>query len=348
MDIRQSDTTAAHLPRIEEISYVRRSWTPAQTEAHIRTLPIWNGPIEVEQKFGGLQNRTFFVTTSSRDRFAVRVGFDQFRTRQTAIVQCTIAAHTLGVGPRLIYAEPNLTVTEFVHGTGVQLEQMKDRAIVKQIIDSMKKLHNGSHAVEETISYWWPFDSVRRYLNAMENGKEANGFHPSKWVEMVPRFREITNRLETAIQPYLPVLTHNDMVFVNMIFDPDGQIMFIDWDGGAYGHPMWDVAEMLMWGEADDEMTRYALQCYYGEIDGEQLQQRLREVHAFQIMSALRLCTECAEHILDPYFFLTPEEVSKGMDVVLPGQDPSLDGLYDLILPRFESLLSQYGREFES
>ena len=117
MNIKQSDTTAAHLPRIEEISHVRRSWTPPQTEAHIRTLPIWNGPIEVEQKFGGLQNRTFFVTTSSGEKFAVRIGFDQFRTRQTAIVQCTIAAHTLGVGPRLIYAEPNLTVTEFVDGT---------------------------------------------------------------------------------------------------------------------------------------------------------------------------------------------------------------------------------------
>jgi thiamine kinase-like enzyme len=333
-------------PHFEEVSRVRRDWTPAATRDYIQGLPIWNGEVQVEQKFGGLQNRTYFVTDASGQRFAVRVGFDQYRTRQTAVVQCTIAAHTLGLGPRLVYAEPNLTVTEFVEGEGMQLEQMKDPAIIQRVIERMKILHAGTDAVQETISYWWPFDTVRRYLNAMESGKRANGFQPSRWVGEVARYRDITNRLERAIRPYLPTFTHNDMVFVNMIFNRREEIMFIDWDGGAYGHPMWDLGEMLMWAEADDEMSHFALTCYFGELSDEERQWRLQEIRAFQVMAALRLVTECMETDLDPYFFLTPEEVSISMQLTLPGQKAELAGLVDIVLPRFESLWARYAEEY--
>ena len=104
---------------IGEISRVHRSWSAAQTAEYIAGLPIWNGEVDVKQHFGGLQNRTYFATAPDGQKYAIRTGFDQFRTRQTSVVQCTIAAHTLGLGPRLVYAEPNLTVVEFVDGEGV-------------------------------------------------------------------------------------------------------------------------------------------------------------------------------------------------------------------------------------
>jgi thiamine kinase-like enzyme len=332
--------------RIEEESKVRRGWTAERTLDYVKCLPIWEGDVEVRQVFGGLQNRTFFATTCKGARYAVRVGFDQFRTRQTSVVQCTIAAHTLGLGPRLVYAEPNLTVTEFVDGTGVTLEQMKDLKLLKQVIDRMRILHEGAHAVQETISYWWPFDSVRRYLRSMEVGKEATGFNPSRWVGEIPRFHEVTNRLEKVIAPFIPKLTHNDMVFVNMIINRSGELMFIDWDGGAYGHPMWDLGEMLMWAEADAGMCRDAVRYYYGVLSDDELKQRLREIRAFQVMAALRLVTEVMEADLDPYYFLTPVEVAQSMKVTLPGQKPEMGGLADLLLPRFEMLWKEYAHEF--
>src|ERR1700722_15602228 len=329
-----------------EISRVQRSWSAAQTAQYIAGLPIWNGAVEVQQHFGGLQNRTYFATTPDGQKYAIRTEFDQFRTRQTSVVQCTIAAHTLGLGPRLVYAEPNLTVTEFVDGTGVTLEQMKDLKLLKQVIDRMKILHEGAHAVQETISYWWPFDSVRRYLRSMEVGKEATGFIPSRWVGEIPRFHEVTNRLEKVIAPFIPKLTHNDMVFVNMIINRSGELMFIDWDGGAYGHPMWDLGEMLMWAEADAGMCRDAVRYYYGVLSAADLTQRLREIRAFQVMAALRLVTEVMEAELDPYYFLTPDEVAQSMRVTLPGQKPEIGGLADLLLPRFEVLWKEYAHEF--
>lgn len=319
-----------------EESRVRRSWTPQETIEYIRKLPIWNGTPEIVQKFGGLQNRMFFVTEPNGKRYAVRVGFDQFRTRQTTVVNCTIAANKLGLGPRLVYAEPNLSVVEFVDGRQMTQEEIRDPKIIMQVIDRMKILHEGAHAIEETISYWWPFDSVRRYLHWMETGKKENGYQPSKWVHLVPQFREITNTLEQVIRPYIPKFTHNDMVCVNMMFNKQNEIVFIDWDGGAYGHPMWDLGEMLMWVEADDVMIRAAIERYYGQLSEQELEQRIREVRAFQIMAAVRMVTECMEHVLVPYYFLTPEEVAEGLKLNLPGHDPSFEGLIELLLPRLQ------------
>jgi thiamine kinase-like enzyme len=333
-------------PIFSEISVVRRTWTPQETMAHIRSLPIWSGPITVEQKFGGLQNRTFFVTDQDGQRCVIRVGFDQYRTRQTAVVECIQAAHRLGLGPALLYAEPNLSVTAFQQGTGVTPEQMGDPDVIRTIIDHLKILHEGSHAVAETISYWWPFDTIRRYLNICEKGKAATGNVPSAWADRIPRYRKIVDELEAAIGAYIPKFTHNDVVFANMIFAPDGALKFIDWDGGAYGHPLWDVAEMLMWAEADEDLSRMALSHYYPGMSAELEEHRLQEIYAFQAAAGLRLVTETMENELDPCFFLTSAEMGESMKLTLPGEKPELAGLIDLIDPRFEELWKQYQERY--
>ncbi len=333
-------------PIISEISRVRRQWTPTQVSDYIAALPIWNESVEIRQKFGGLTNRTYFAYVNGKPKYAIRVGFDQYRTRQTSVIQCTLAAYELGLGPRLIYAEPNLSVTDFVEGSGMQLDQMKDPAIMRHIIDRMKVIHAGRHAVRETISYWWPFDTVRRYMDSMATGKAATDWKPSPWADRLPRYREITDRLERGIGPFLPTFTHNDMAFVNMIISPSGEIMLIDWDGGAFGHPLFDLGEMLMWAEADEPACVMALKHYYGSLTSAEMQQRLTEVHSFQTIAALRLVTECLETDLDPFYHVTPVEFAEGMKEVLPGQTPALIGLAELLLPRFEALWEEYQQLF--
>ena len=335
-----------HHPRHSEIPVIRRDWSSEKTGQHIKSLPIWEGPVEVVQKLGGFQNRTYFVTREDGKRFAARVGFDQYRTRQTSVVQCTNAAYKLGLGPELVYFEPNLTVTRFVEGKQMEFEQMQDPGIIKRVVERLKILHSGGYAVQESISYWWVFDTVRRYLSSMVYGKEATGFKPSKWVDKVPHFLDVTNRLEKLIDPYIPCFTHNDVVYPNMIFDKNDEIMIVDWDGGGYGHPMWDLGEMLMWGEADAELTEFALDAYLGDVEKTCKEQKLLDIKVFQVMSALRIVTEVLETLLDPYFYLTPEEMSESMKITLPDQRPELEGMADICMPRFEEMLEKYRHSF--
>ena len=329
-----------------EVSRLRRDWDTARTQDYIRSLPIWTGTIEITQKFGGLQNRTYFIADGDGKRYVVRCGFDQYRTRQTSVVNCTMAAAKLGLGPRLRFAEPNLTITDFVNGPKMQLERLKEPTMMGHVIGRIKQLHDGSDAVEETMSYWWVFHTIRRYLNAMEQGKAATGFKPSEWLAEVPRLREITYRLERAIGPFTPSFTHNDLAYVNMIFNERGEVLFIDWDGGGFGHPMWDLAEMLMWLESDEDMDRYAMTCYHGKIDEKTMRKLLHEHHAFQIMASLRLITEVMETALDPYFYLTPEEMGKSMEEFFPGQQAHLNGLIDLLRPNFERMWAICGQTY--
>ncbi|MCZ6722206.1 MAG: phosphotransferase [Proteobacteria bacterium] len=329
-----------------EISTLRRDWDSEQTQAYIRELPIWTGDIQIEQKFGGLQNRTYFVTDGDGERYAVRCGFDQYRTRQTSVVNCTIGAAKLGLGPKLRYAEPSLTITDFIKGPKMQEAQLREPKMMAHVIERIKALHEGSDAVEETMSYWWVFQTIRRYLNAMEKGKAATGFKPSQWLDEVPRFRDITYRLERAIGPFTPTFTHNDLAYVNMIFGDDGQVLFIDWDGGGFGHPMWDLGEMLMWLESDEEMNRFAFGCYFGKLDEPAMQKLLHEHRAFQIMASLRLITEIMETDLDPYFYLTPEEMAESMQEFFPGEQAHLNGLIDLLRPNFERMWAKYGDDY--
>jgi thiamine kinase-like enzyme len=331
---------------ISEVSKLRRDWSSHTTQEHVRSLPIWTGAISIEQKFGGLQNRTYFVTDGDLRRYAVRCGFDQYRIRQTSVVNCTIAAWKLGLGPRLRYAEPNLIVTDFVDGPKMRPEQLRAPDVMAHVIERMKIMHAGSDAVEETISYWWPFHTVRRYLNALETGKAATRFEKSAWVDEVPFFRDVTNRLERAIGPYFPVFTHNDFTYVNMIFNERNEVLLIDWDGGGYGHPMWDLAEMLMWLESDEAMDRYALTCYVGRVGEERMKRLLHEHRAFKIMASLRLMTECMECALDPYFYLSPGEFARSMSEFFPDQRAQVSGLIDLLRPTFYRYWRQHGREY--
>jgi thiamine kinase-like enzyme len=332
--------------RVTEAATLRRDWSSERTQEHIRALPIWAGPVRIEQKFGGLQNRMYFVTDADGKRYAVRCGFDQYRTRQPSVANCTIAAARLGLGPRLRYAEANLIVTDFVNGAKMQREELRDPLMMAHVIERMKIMHRGSDAVEETISYWWPFHTVRRYLHAMERGKEATQFQASEWVAEVPFFRDVTDRLERAIAPYLPVFTHNDLAYVNMIFNERREVLFIDWDGGGFGHPMWDLAEMLMWLDSDEQMDRYALTCYAGELSEKRMRELLHEHRAFKIMASLRLITECMENALDPYFYLSPDEYAKSMNEFFPGQRAQLAGLIDLLRPTFVHFWTAHGDDY--
>jgi thiamine kinase-like enzyme len=334
--------------RFNEISTLRRDWDTIRTQEHIRNLPIWTGQVDLRQKFGGLQNRTYFATDGDGKRYVIRCGFDQYRTRQTSVVQCILAAARLGIGPQLRYAEPNLSITDFVTGPQMEMSQVRDPAIITRVIATMKRMHTGTSAIGESISYWWAFDTVRRYLDTMEKGHPATDYRPSEWAAEVPFFREVTDRLERAIGPFKPCFTHNDLHFVNIMFSSPSQeqIWFIDWDGGGYGHPMWDLAENTLFTGVDDDYDRFALRTYCGKLSPSKLKQLLHEHRAFKMMAGLRLITEVMVTAQDPYFYLTPEEMAESMKVSFPGEQAHLNGLADLLRPGFDAMWQAYGHDY--
>lgn len=334
--------------QINDLSGLLREWDTSRTQDYIRRLPIWTGAIEITQKFGGLQNRIYFVTDADGKRYVARCGFDQYRTRQTSVIQCIRAAARLGIGPQLRYAEANLSITDFVKGPQMQLSDVRDPAVISRVINTVKLLHHGEDSLDESISYWWPFHTLRRYLRTMQSGHPATEYRPSEWLSEVPFFREVSLRLERAIGPFIPRLTHNDLHFVNIMFSSPAreQIWLIDWDGGAYGHPMWDIAEMSLFTGVDDDYDRFVLRCYWGQTSRAQMDKLVHEHRAFKIMAALRLIVEVMVTAHDPHFYLTPEEMGESMTFMFPGQEAHVNSLITVLRPTFESLWEAYGNNY--
>jgi hypothetical protein len=72
VEVLSGDFMRENAPIISDISRVRRQWTPTQVRDYIAALPIWNEPVEIRQKFGGLTNRTYFAYVEDRPKFAIR------------------------------------------------------------------------------------------------------------------------------------------------------------------------------------------------------------------------------------------------------------------------------------
>ncbi len=329
-----------------DIARLQRSWDTEETQTYLRGLPIWAGPVALEQKAGGLTNRTYFATDADGRRYAVRCGFDRYRERQPTVVHCTKAAHKLGLGPALRYWEPNITITDFIDTPRMTELQFGEPAMIAHITERLKALHAGSDAVEETISYWWVFYTVRRFLDQMETGYERNGFTPSALAGEVPFFRRVTDALEPVMRPFIPVLTHNCVAYVNLMFDRDGRVLFIDWDGGGYGNPIFDLATMCMWLDAGEETDRTVLGYYFGTVEDAEMDALLRELRACKTMEAVRLITETSVALLEPYYYLRPEEVSRSMAEFFPAGDARYEGLIDIIRPLFEKNWDVYCKTY--
>ena len=109
---------------------------------------------------------------------------------------------------------------------------------------------------------------------------------------------------------------------------------------------MWDVAEMAMWADGGEELDRYVLNLYCGKVGEARMKELLREHVAMKIMASVRLITEVMVAVMDPYYYLTPDEMAESMRVNFSDQRAQLAGLVDLIRPMFERLWAAHGADY--
>ena len=318
---------------------IEPNWPKDRIVAHIRELPIWQARPAIEPLVGGLQNPAFIVTDGEK-KYVARVGFDlpHLGTLQSSVVTSMRAAAELGVSPALRYAEGCLTVIDFIDGRSFTEEDIHERETLSRIVAVLKRLHAGAKAVRDPVNFFWPFVAVR---NLAHYGLETESPHKST----IPPLLEIIDRLERAVAPFTPVFAHNDLAHVNMMADRNGRIWFIDWDYGAFGHPLWDVAEMLGYALSDDELDRDAIELYLGGLSEREMARRLHEHRAFQLMSYLRQYFFCI--LQEQKGSRRADDVEESMGVVFPGEeDASYSGFRKIAKERFDRLWARHGENY--
>ncbi len=316
-------------------------WDEAQIQNYLSALPCWegnldNGSLTIERLVGGLCNRNYRIRHADGEHVA-RIGKDiaVHGIIQSSVQASMHAAGEIGISPKVILSESHLTIVDFLPGGCLKPEDfIEDEDRIGAIVALLERLHAGSSQVREALTYFWPFQVVRNYI-AIGTERE------SRLCDEFPEVLRINSLLESAIDRFIPVFTHNDTVPQNFVFDGDGEIWMIDWDYGGYGHPMFDLVGVSCNADMAEKYERILFEKYYGTLT-EALH---RQLIAFKLALNLReymwgMTQEVTSDLGD-------ESVAESMAEIYPDQEAGYEGYTNMNKDRFEANWDLYRSQFE-
>ena len=216
-------------------------------QRRIARLPCWQKGVSLAPLQGGLTNLSY-VATDGTEKFVVRCGEDiavhhVFRDRERAASR---AAHAAGLSPEVVYGEPGITVLRFVEGR--TFEERDLRANIERIVPLLKTCHRevGRH-LQGPANAFWVFHVIRDYV---------------RLIVADPKYLALADRLEARQVPLPVVFGHHDLLPGNLM-DDGSRLWLIDWEYGAFGTPLFDLANLSSNGGFDEAQDRALLAAYF-------------------------------------------------------------------------------------
>jgi thiamine kinase-like enzyme len=214
----------------------------------LAALPCWQGKVTFEPLKGGLTNQSFVVEDRG-EKFVVRCGGDipvhhVFRDRERAASR---AAFEAGLSPEIVHAEPGITVLRFIDGRTFGEADMREN--LDRLVPLLKTCHREvGRKLQGPANMFWVFHVIRDYVRA------ANA--DSKYLALA-------DELEQRQVPLPIVFGHHDLLPGNFM-DDGRRLWLIDWEYGAFGTAMFDLANLSSNGEFDAAQDERLLATYFG------------------------------------------------------------------------------------
>lgn len=224
-------------------------------EQKVLNLPIWKDRPTLEPLKGGVSNASFIVRDGAK-RFVARVGedypFHQVSRDREAIA--ARAAHEAGLSPGVVYTAPGLMVVEFIEARTFTEEDVRKQwpaclDLVKRCHRDMAKRITGQGAI------FWVFQILRDYAETLKT-------HQHSRVSEIPRWMGIVDQLEDAQVPLPIIFGHQDLLPTNFM-DDGKRLWLIDWEYGAFGTPMFDLANLAAANSFDAALEQKMLDAYF-------------------------------------------------------------------------------------
>jgi thiamine kinase-like enzyme len=217
-------------------------------------LPCWHGKVSLEPLHGGLTNLSF-VAEDRGEKFVVRCGGDipvhhVFRDRERAASR---AAFEAGLAPEIVHVEPGITVLRFIDGRTFGEADLA--ANLERLVPLLKTCHREvGRRLQGPANMFWVFHVIRDYVRA------ANAD---------PVYLALADELERRQVPLPIVFGHHDLLPGNFL-DDGRRLWLIDWEYGAFGTPMFDLANLSANGALDEAQDEALLAAYFeGAVDRE-------------------------------------------------------------------------------
>ena len=248
-----------------------------QAEQRVRGLALWQGPIALQPLQGGVSNAGFKVV-DAKASYAARVGedypFHQVSREREAIA--ARAAYRAGLSPEVVHTETGIMVLRFLEArtlaeADVQKHWQACVELVKRCHLEMPKRILGQGAI------FWVFQILRDYAATLVAKRHAQVAKVAGWMAIV-------DQLEAAQVPLPIIFGHHDLLPANFL-DDGTRLWLIDWEYGAFGTCMFDLANLAAANSFDENREAQMLDFYFEKAPD---QATLRAFSAMKVAAALR------------------------------------------------------------
>ena len=226
----------------------------------IKLIPEWNGKlIKVNPINSGITNINFEVTVGNKifflsmpDSNSKLLNID-YKNKYYNNKICG----EINISPRVIYfiESENLLVTEFIRSKASSLAMFQSSKEIKQLVKSIKLLHNANPFLKNFNM----LSQISYYQNILKKD-----YMPQKLNRYVNNIKSLKNKLYLPNHKLVPC--HNDLLAENII-NKNNQIFIIDFDYSGNNDTCFELGNLSVEMEYDDEQINNLVKSYYGRID---------------------------------------------------------------------------------
>jgi thiamine kinase-like enzyme len=235
--------------------------------------PMSDGPVPLE---GGITNRNFRVRFG-RHECVVRLpgkDTDVLGISREAEREANQAAAKLGIAPRVLAANEECLVTEFVAGEPLSASQV--RAAPEPVARALRAFHDAE--VRLPARFWVP-DLLAAYAEAV---RQRGGSLPPAYDPA----RRVAERIAQVLPLIEAVACHDDLLPANVLRLASGQaIVLVDWEYAGMGHRLFDLGNLAVNADFGEKEEERLLSAYFGREPSEGQRASLR---LMRIMSDAR------------------------------------------------------------
>ena len=255
----------------------------------VRSLPLWQGPVQIAPLGGGITNLNFVVQDGMR-RAVVRIGDDipVHQILRFNELAASRAAHAAGVSPAVLHAEPGVLVIDFVEGRTMTAADLRTPVMLEQAVALILRAHREMpRHLRGPVLTFWVFHVIRDYAATLA---EATSPHQP----LLPELLDQAAGLEVAVGPVDLVFGHNDLLPGNFLHD-GSRMWLIDWDYAGFNSALFDLGGLAANNGLGPEQETGMLAQYFGQAPDGGL---MRRYLAMKAASALRetLWSMVSEH----------------------------------------------------
>ena len=227
-------------------------------ERLIKFIPEWNGKlIKIIPINSGITNinyelivdkKSFFLSIPSSNSESLNI---DYRNKYFNNKICG----EINISPRVTHfiESENLLITEFIKSKCSSLELFQSSKKIDQLVQSIKLLHNS----KPFLRNFNMFSQISFYQNILKRD-----YLPNKLLKYVNSIKKLEPKL------YLPndilVPCHNDLISANII-NKDNQLLIIDFDYSGNNDPCFELGNLSVEMEYDEEQINKLVKSYYGE-----------------------------------------------------------------------------------